>query len=166
MLKMWEWRQLFEHQQENFILKQKIIDWYSNGDFICSLGAGRVPEKGGSGGSGNSKYYPAFTGYTGTSGVRIGTDGSTGIFSLGTQTLTKNSGWALAIIGVAVDCDRKKLQIYHNGAKLGDECDLPSGESEFSFYAFAQGNVGDSSEIKVNFGQKPFKFHHPMVSNH
>ena len=134
------------------------------GDFICSLGAGRVPEKGGSGGSGNSKYYPAYTGYNFTSGVRIGTDGSAqGIFSLGTQTLNKNTGWALGdMIGVAVDCDRKKLQIYHNGAKLGNECDLPSGESEFSFYAFAQGNVGDSSEIEVNFGQKPFKYAPPQ----
>ena len=147
-----------------FYFETKLIDWYSSGDFICSLGAGRVPERGGSGGSGNSLFYPAYTGYNFTSGVRIGTDGSAqGIFSLGTQTLTKNTGWALGdMIGVAVDCDRKKLQIYHNGAKLGNECDLPSGESEFSFYAFAQGNVGDSSEIEVNFGQKPFKYAPPQ----
>ena len=147
-----------------FYFETKLIDHYSSGDYICSLGAGRVPEKGGSGGSGNSKYYPAFTGYSFTSGVRIGTVGSAqGIFSLGTQTLNKNTGWALGdMIGVAVDCDRKKLQIYHNGAKLGNECDLPSGESQFSFYAFAQGNAGDPSEIEVNFGQKPFKYAPPQ----
>ena len=85
--------------------------------------------------------------------VLLGYDGSESSYSVSWQT----SG---DVVGVKIDLDNSTIGFFVNGVYQGDaKTDLPS----FTYHPFVYNRAGApaASELRLNFGQKPFKFSPP-----